>query len=665
MCAVALLGPGSAQGACPNEHLRTGLSAALPDCRAYELVTPPSSNGRLFYTLKSALSYSVFPTELVSPLRDSFVYMMLGGPLDQPPEANGTYDQYQAERTPTGWQTVRRLSPNGAQAVFPNAGGVSADHRYAFTEVGPVQEGRDGGSLAESGNAEYLGEPDGSFELVGIGSLGTERLAQGRFITPGGEHVIFNTGGDWCSLEGSVCELRRLEPDAPPTGTAAVYDRGPDGPTRVVSLLPGNVTPAAGAHAQYQGSSLDGSTIAFKIEGSLYVRVDNAYTLPVTAQPSTFAGISSNGSWLFYVSGGDIFAFDAESGATKQATASGDAEVVNVSADGSHVYFVSKSILDGAEGTVGQPNLYVWNRVAGTTDFIATVDPSDLEGSPALTNWTDSAVSPDKTSNQGPGADSSRTTPDGTVFVFESEAQLTAYENQGHNAIYLYDAGDQTLACVSCNPSAEAATADARLEEVNLVGPAVVIHNLSDDGTRVFFETPEALVADDVDGINDVYQWHRESELTAPVLDLISSGRSPAYVSTINGPIPTNIIFGIDPQGEDVVFSAYEQLVPSAGVDGVQALYDARVGGGFAEPSPPPACTGESCRSGPPLGSLSIGSPSSAQPRGNGNVVRKRRQRCRQRQQAKRRACRKRRQQGQRGAQSSRPIVVLRGMEGK
>ena len=137
---------------CPNEAFRTGSSVRLPDCRAYELVSPPDANGRLLepisgFGVEAALD--LFPTELASPTRDSMVYKTYSGPLPSPPGANGDYDVYEALSAPgrLGRPCVAS-APSGHQAVIPTPGGVSSDHDYAFTHVGLVKSApRPAGSL--------------------------------------------------------------------------------------------------------------------------------------------------------------------------------------------------------------------------------------------------------------------------------------------------------------------------------------------------------------------------------------------------------------------------------------------------------------------------------------------------------------------------------------
>jgi len=640
-----------AEAACPNEAFRTGASASLPDCRAYELVTPPDTDGRLLKGPDSLLTFDQFPIELLSPSRASVVYMTYGTPVPDLTEPNGVLDVYQARRFSEGWQTVRRISPSGAQALIPDAGGISSDHRYAFVHVSPLPSSS-GGSFADEGSTDYLGNPDGSFELVGIGQLGAEQYAQGRYISEGGEHVIFTTGGNWCNLVvfvNKVCPVLQLEPNAPPTGTPAIYDRGVDGPTRVISLLPGNVPPGSGEAAEYQGSAADGSVVAFKVAGTLYVRVDNEVTKEVTSSTSIFAGLSRHGEKLFYVSEGNIFEFDVSSGASNQINASGDGELVNISSDGSHVYFISPSQLDGTQGVASQPNLYVWTAGDATPRYVATVLPSDLErtsgttpGYPALTNWTDWVVTPDRTKSEvgvGPGGNSSRTTPDGKVLVFESRAQLlSGYDNKEHTEIYRYSDVDGSLQCVSCSPSSSSATADARFQASRVVRPWIAINNVSADGSRVFFETAESLETRDTNGVNDIYEWQQHDADDLPVPSLISTGRSPEYPSLIPGlgyaPEP-NVIMGIDPEGYDVAFIALERLVPAAPGGGSPAIYDARVDGGFPESTPPLPCSpAESCQE-TPAGSPARLTPESDRLTGAGNVSKHRRRHCRRHQHKK------------------------------
>jgi len=603
LSSVAFSGTATAVS-CPNEEFRTGPSAELPDCRAYELVTPPDTNGRMLEPLNNITGFGGslfdrFPLELTNGAGSSFVYSTAAGGLLNPSGASGAFDVYRAQREQGGWLTTERISRTSETIAWTTPGGVSGDYTLAFTN---------------EGLRDYLRKPDGSFELVGKGSLAEEPYAQGRYIDANGSHVIFTTGkqinnlqSTWCFQE-PACKVLKLEPNAPPEGTGAVYDRSADGPTHVVSLLPGDETPLAGQQAFYQGVSKDASSVAFKIEGTLYVRADNGRagerTEEVAGGDPAFAGLSTDGRYLFYVTGGakgTIHRFDTTNEADAEVNPVGEGEIVNVSADGSHVYFISEQQLDGAKGTVGEPNMYVWS--GASAEYVTTVLPSDLVstsgegfGAASLTAWTESA-SPNEGA-RGPGFDSSRSTPDGAVLIFESRAQLTPYDNAGHTEIYRYDRDTKKLLCVSCSPNSEPASADARLQELILVQSPIIVNNLSDDGGRVFFETAEGLVGRDGNEANDVYEWTAGAE---PPIALISSGKSPAYPIEAPGALPfipePNSLVAITPDGSDVFFTAREALVPGAGENGAQAIYDARIGGGFTGPTPPPPpCGEEGCR---------------------------------------------------------------------
>lgn len=634
-CAIGIAAPGVAFAApCSNEAMRTGPSALLPDCRAYELVTP-SSNDHLRLGIWNNVNSSnnIFPTEYLNSAGNSALYMADGGALPFIDGGRGSFEEYEAVRTPDGWVTARDLSPSGEEAVPLEVDSVSEGHQYGFFQVFSFSGGEGNGSLGLEGTANFLGKPDGSFELIGVGSLGTEKRAEGRWISPNGSHIVFTTRGPQCG-GSSECPGTQLEPDAPPSGTSTVYDRRPDGPTEVVSLLPGDITPGDGENADYQGSSRDGSVIAFKLGGALYARVDGEETVAVAGAGATFGGVSSHGETIFYVQGGDvgdIFAYDVGGATTDQVTTSGDAQMVTVSGDGSHAFFLSPSQLDGAKGVAGQPNLYSWSK-AGGISFIAAVSPSDLEGLPALNAWTSHAVAPEGFST-GPGASTARTTPDGSALSFESAAQLTSYDNAGHTEIYRWEQGSDSLQCVSCNPRQEPASSDARLQSVGIEGFGsdtsatnfmTVVNNLTADGSRVFFETEEALVARDSDGINDVYEWSAFRGSPA----LITSGRTPESINridvfgtTIELEWETNNLLGVSPSGNDVLIGTRDKLVADGSPEGATAIYDAREGGGFPVVTPT-HCEEDACQ--PVTAAPKLSLPSSKSFRGKGNVKQRR-----------------------------------------
>lgn len=564
-------------GPCPNQSVREGASAHLPDCRAYELVTPPDTNGHP--TTGIGFVGDRFTTLQASPSGDAVSFLLQGGAL---PGLEGTGgfngDPYLATRGAAGWGTAA-VGPSGAEAIAVYPGSPSPDQGFRFwTAV-----------LGSSGSAEtesFVRYPDGRSELIGRGGLGADPSAVGRLITASGAHILFST-------------LQRLEPGAPPDGTRVLYDRTPDEVTHVVSLLPGDVTPAAGENPTYLAASTDGEGIAFEIGAKLYLRLNNAVTHEI-GEGVELAGVSEGGKRVFYLQGGDLFAYDTGSEAVIPFAESGDATVVNVPSGGTRAYFVSPTALTGEANPAGEvpqageQNLYLSEE--GAIGFVATVTDRDMEGTLSGTGIAHDGLGLwSKVFAAQPGRAPSRATPSGGTLIFQSRADLTGFDPEGGAQVYRYDQAADSLRCLSCAPTGEAESGGASLLTQAFgelterpFSPYGFTPNLTPDGKRVFFESTEALVSYDTDGRRDVYEWEAQGVGTC--------ARAGGCVHLVSSPSSerAEYLFGQSQSGDDVFFVSGDVLTGSD-AGGTPSVYDARVGGGFAEEGEAD-CSGEGCR---------------------------------------------------------------------
>ena len=303
---------------------------------------------------------------------------------------------------------------------------------------------------------------------------------------------------------------------------------------------------------------------------------------------------------------------------------------------GAYIYIVATATLAGVNGeglapTVGADNLYLLHEDPSThewaTTFIRTLSTDDSRNesiAPApgeALDWTaDAAVR------------TARVTPDGGHLVFMSDNSLTHYDNtvaSGTNCgsafgnplpaaceeVFVYDAaGGGSLSCASCNPTGGRPTGPSGIPGGTDFSPGRGIYQsrvISEDGSRVFFESYDGLVLQDINGTRDVYEYEDGHP------NLLSGGRSDTNASLVDA--STN--------GDDVFFITRAALVPQDG-DALVDLYDARaphVPGeavGFAASEAPLPCADEGgCR--PPASSIppSLGAPSSATFSGPASVV--------------------------------------------
>jgi hypothetical protein len=211
--------------------------------------------------------------------------------------------------------------------------------------------------------------------------------------------------------------------------------------------------------------------------------------------------------------------------------------------------------------------------------------------------------------------------------------------------VFTYEAGG-ALRCVSCNPSGgrpvgremgrpylpvRASDVETGVFAAAYIAtwehPLYASNVLSDDGGRLFFNSNDALLPRDTNGAQDVYEWEapgsgsctKASSSYKPsnggCLYLISSGES-SFESEF---------WEASPDGDDVFFTTEESLLPQD--PGLFDLYDARVGGGFAQPIVKEPCEGEACQSPPPP--PPFGTPASSTFSGPGDPKPQSPKRCR------------------------------------
>lgn len=596
-----LVAPVSALGdSCPNAQFREGASAQLPECRAYEKVSPGDKNG-----------FEIGETPGLTQAAtggNAISYGSIGAFGDS--AAGPPWTQYLARRGASGWTTVG-TTPTLAgglfnSSFFPKYAGFSDDlSRAVLTSPGPALAA----GAPEVGQSLYYGDPaTRSFELVGAGE--SKNLEAGPVFAAASadfRHILFespqiltpNAASGFTNLyvwtEGSVEFVGVL-----PNGQAAKGSRAGSG--------------GAGQYGNpYTNTTLssDGDTVFFTNteSGRLYVRKGISTASPSTAwvsepqrpvagpdpngpKPATFVQAAPDGSYVLFRSGekltedattgpeslgSDLYLYDVASGQLEDISVDtnpadengaevgagstvGFSGVVGISNDGRRVYFVAKGAL-APGATPGKGGLYLWEREGsgGNTTFITeTIDWSSYAG-------VASGFEVGKFS---------RINSDGSVAYFSGDSNA-----------YRYELGASAPECISCT-AYRPAGGGVRLAPLtqplsNQVPNTYQARSMIDGGDRIFFNSTRQLVPADTNDVADVYEWSQGE------IHLISTGQSTSPSWFMDA--------GAD--GKDLFIVTRSQLV-GTDQDELVDLYDARVAGGFAEEVPLAPCEGAACRSG-------------------------------------------------------------------
>ncbi len=657
---------------------------ALPDGRQYEMVTPPEKEGALFYPLHN--------NDFVGrPIQASVNGDAIADLASQPTEAdpNGYSEEVSvlSTRGPGGWSSQDIAGPHERVASMRGAEG---DESRLFSEdLSHV-------ATQQFGNFTPL-SPEASestpYLRTNYFNQNVNEHCEGSYLTAGScfqplvTKANTRAGAVFGQETTGECFLYICGPvfmDATPDLSHIVLYWDTLFGVQLTTSLPqgwaGEYEWSGGQLQPLPGALAREGTNAISADGGRVILTNGMFevaTGEVVPYGGTFQTASSDDSKIFSIDGGgDLIECEIVvevagkhkcnlSDLTPPLLAGGEPAnvraVLGVSEDGSYVYFAASGALapgavpDGCGPTVEGCNVYV--RHDGVTRLVTA---SGLwEGQGASGNW--------------------RVSPNGRWLAFMSRKSLTGYDNrdavsgQPDSEVYLYHAETSPagalepgkLVCASCDPTGArptgvnedaerqgwtAASVPYRMEIASFsfpeVGPLYQSRYLSDSG-RLFFDSNDALVPQDVNGVEDVYEYEPEgvpagehacsssstsgSEVFEPARAFQAGGvtgeEGAGCVALISSGISSDPSSFLDASGTggDVFFLTTAKLAPQD-FDDAADVYDAHE---CTSASPcttsvvaPPPCTTEASCKPPPTPQPSIyGLPASATFSGPGNLA--------------------------------------------
>jgi hypothetical protein len=656
---LLVYGVGTSVADCPNEELRASLgSQVLPDCRAYELVTPSyeegaapaplavsedgahvvfsslgafdavegdtiGKEGGFYLSSRTPSGWTTAPIEPpLSIYQDALFLYDFSADFSGSLWGLGTRAQPQAVvelylRTPTG--AFVKIGPPTANLEVSNFftvsyAGASLDlsHVVFASAPWPFDHTVSGGTLYE-----YVGTGHTSPLLVGvsrgkestalIGECGVRLGSNGskyNAVSADGHRIFFTvTGADDNTCAGAeppADELWAREEFEEAPGSAlkmrstAVSSSECDGDAQCEAAPP--------ADAQFEGASRDGSKVFFTSTQEL---------APGTGEDSEGGDSATTkgcASTSLGTSGCNLYEVEFEPGGAHHlvAVSHGSAKpqvqgVARISQDGSHIYFVAKGDLTGAavnerdeDAAEGEDNLYVYQR-----------DAQYPEGHTSFIARLSEADAADWSRVDNRAVEVSR---NGRYLVFISSSAPTGegVVMGGAGQVYDYDAQTETLRRASIGAGGYDNNGSTTVYGASLaVGPG---SQQVEPAANV--SSPSAIATLTPDDGTVFFQSpaaltpralnNRTDALGRPIPNTYEYRDGSVYLLS-DGRDESTVsagflgLLGASASGKDVFFTTSDPLIQQDGNTG-RDIYDASVEGGFAEPLSSGGCSGEACQ---------------------------------------------------------------------